>query len=108
MYPAQCFYFDDFYLLRFGRYVTDVVKKGFFGSVDRRGCSAAQFFEAFDVHTEVLNESYRGATAAGLAFWLKPAASSTGAATWWDAERRRYNSVHAFNVHLARAAALTR
>lgn len=60
MYPTQCFYFDDLYLLRFGRYVTDVVEKRFFGSVDRRGCSAAQFFEAFDVYTEVLNESYRG------------------------------------------------
>ena len=44
----------------------------------------------------------------GLAFWLKPAASSTGAATWWGADRRRYNPVHAFNVHLARATALTR
>ena len=58
MYPTQCFYFDDLDLLRFGRYVTDVVEKRFFGSVDRRGCSAAH--EVFDVYTEVLNQSYRG------------------------------------------------
>lgn len=60
MYPAQCFYFDDLYLLHFGKHVTDVVEKSFFGTVDKRGCSAAQFFDAFDVRANGLNESYQG------------------------------------------------
>jgi hypothetical protein len=60
MYPAQCFYFDDLYLLRFGKYITDVIEKSFFGTVDKRGCAAARFFEAFDVRADGLNDSYRG------------------------------------------------
>jgi hypothetical protein len=60
MYPAQCFCFDDLYLLRFGKHVTDVIEKSFFGTVDRRGHLAAQFFEAFAVGAKGLNDSYRG------------------------------------------------
>src|ERR1035438_9676176 len=36
MYPAQCFYFDDLYLLRFGKYITDVIERSFFRSEERR------------------------------------------------------------------------
>ncbi len=51
--PAKCFYDDDLYSMRFGKYVTDMMEKNFFGAVDRRGASAALFFQAFDIRDGV-------------------------------------------------------
>jgi hypothetical protein len=37
MYPAECFWLEDLYILRFGNTVTDVIEKVFFGKVDGAG-----------------------------------------------------------------------
>jgi hypothetical protein len=37
MYPAECFWLKDLYILRFGKNVTDVIEKIFFGTVDASG-----------------------------------------------------------------------
>jgi hypothetical protein len=60
LYPVQCFYKDDLYLLRFGTHVTDAMERVFFGAVDKSGCNSAAFFEAFDVKAKGLRDSYNG------------------------------------------------
>jgi hypothetical protein len=63
LYPSQSFYEDDLYSLRFGSQVNDGLEKAFFGSVDEAGCSAATFFEAFDVTATGLKEAFHGLVA---------------------------------------------
>ena len=43
-YPAQCFWLQDLYLLRFGKTVNDVMEKVFFGKVDDHGEKSVRFF----------------------------------------------------------------
>jgi hypothetical protein len=57
--PAQCFCRNDLYSMRFGKYVTDTMEKHFFGAVDQRGAPAAEFFQAFNVRHEGVNEAYK-------------------------------------------------
>ncbi len=51
--PAQCFHEDDLYSMRFGKYVSDILEKNFFGKVDRQGAPAARFFQDYDIREGV-------------------------------------------------------
>jgi hypothetical protein len=60
MYPAECFWLKDLYILRFGRNVTDVIEKVFFGTVDARGHKSVQFFATQPIDRIGLNPAHSG------------------------------------------------
>jgi hypothetical protein len=59
-YPAQCFWLQDLYLLRFGNVVSDVIEKVFFGKVDDRGERSVRFFATQAIDRTELNSAYQG------------------------------------------------
>ena len=59
-YPAQCFWLQDLYLLRFGKTVNDVIEKVFFGKVDDHGEKSARFFATQPIDRAELNPAYQG------------------------------------------------
>jgi len=84
--PSRCFYSDDLYMLRFGRAITDVVERRFFGEVDNIGAAAVDRFSDFSglkgtaVSSQGDIPAYMGAqrfrTPRGLD-WLKQKAGSS-------------------------------
>jgi hypothetical protein len=46
--PKKCFYRDDLYTVRLGRWTTDEIERRFFGEVDRRGRDAVAHFAELD------------------------------------------------------------
>ena len=59
-YPAQCFWLEDLYLLRFGKTVNDVIEKDFFGKVDDHGERSVRFFATQAINRTELNPAYQG------------------------------------------------
>jgi len=60
MYPAECFWLEDMYMLRFGQQITDIIEKRFFGTVDARGHKSVQFFGVDAIDYSGLNAAYTG------------------------------------------------
>jgi hypothetical protein len=60
MYPAECFWLKDLYILRFGKNVTDVIEKIFFGTVDAHGHKSVRFFATHPIDRIGLNPAYNG------------------------------------------------
>jgi hypothetical protein len=50
---------DDFYSLKLGELVNDVVEKTFFGAIDQRGAPAIAYLSAYDRISDELNDAYR-------------------------------------------------
>lgn len=57
--PARCFCVNDLYSMRFGKAVSDVIEKRFFGAVDKRGAPAAAFFDSYEGMRPGVNEAFR-------------------------------------------------
>jgi hypothetical protein len=57
--PSRCFCVDDLYSMRFGKVITDIVEKQFFGSVDKLGAPAAEFFDSYEGFKDGMNEAFR-------------------------------------------------
>lgn len=60
MYPAECFWLKDLYILRLGKSVTDVIEKIFFETVDEHGHKSVQFFATPAIDRAGLNPAYNG------------------------------------------------
>jgi hypothetical protein len=45
--PDRCFYKDDLYTLKLGKWTTDDIEKRFFGAIDSQGRDAVEFFRDF-------------------------------------------------------------
>jgi hypothetical protein len=58
-HPSRCFCVDDLYSMRFGKAVTDILEKRFFGTVDKRGAAAAEFFDSYDGIKAGVNDAFR-------------------------------------------------
>lgn len=46
--PKRCFYRDDLYTVKLGKWSTDQIERAFFGEVDQRGRDAVMHFAEFD------------------------------------------------------------
>jgi hypothetical protein len=58
-HPSRCFCVDDLYSMRFGKAITDVLEKRFFGVVDKRGAAAVRFFDSYEGMKGGINEAFR-------------------------------------------------
>ena len=45
--------------MRFGKEITDVLEKRFFGVVDNRGAAAVRFFDSYEGMKGGINEAFR-------------------------------------------------
>jgi hypothetical protein len=50
--PARCFYQDDLYTMKLGRWSTDAVERRFFGPIDNEGKAAVEFFSEYQFSSE--------------------------------------------------------
>jgi hypothetical protein len=57
--PARCFCATDLYSLRFGNETTDVLEKHLFGTVDKAGAAATEFFRCYDDFKDGTGEAYQ-------------------------------------------------
>jgi hypothetical protein len=58
-HSSRCFCVDDLYSMRFGKALTDILEKRFFGTVDKRGAAAAEFFDSYEGIKSGINEAFR-------------------------------------------------
>ena len=77
-YPAQCFWLQDLYLLRFGKTVNDVIEKVFFGKVDDHGEKSVRFFATPPIDRAELNPTYQGLYGSSRRRGCEPLAGWTG------------------------------
>lgn len=50
--PARCFFQDDLYTLKLGKWTDDIVERQFFGPIDDRGKSAVRFLSDYSMIDE--------------------------------------------------------
>lgn len=57
--PASCFYKDDLYTFKLGKWTTDEVEKGFFGAIDSSGRKAVQLFGDYNGYSDEVHEVFQ-------------------------------------------------